>query len=315
MAGSDQDALATTLVTTGALTAGQLRECAAVAGESPGAVTAIDVALRRGYLDRAQLAAARDRLEAEPARADALRRDLAAARVALRQRLATREQVRVCRHEQLTRQRRGEDVTFLQVLVDARCISEAQRQVIATGVGEVLAHGRTGGAELARQPHHKAAAPAPASKPLRGVLAHGRTGGAELARQPHHKAAPPRRERWYVGLAGPGGKPTQQAFDLPTLQRAIETGRVPLDAPVRMGRTGVLRTIDRYPQLADALRIRRARDHDRLGRRRSDRGLYQEYDHRLARRARVRRVKVVIGCLVLLALLALAASLLPLIRP
>jgi serine/threonine protein kinase len=135
--------------------------------------------------------------------------------------------------------------------------------------------------------------------------------------QPGRKRAP--RQLWYAEVAGPGGKLTTREFDLPTLQRHVEAGRLPLDAPVRQGKTGVFRTMDRYPQLARALRMRRAKDRDHMGRRQPYRELYEEYDRRLARRALIRRIKAVLRWVVILGLVGAAAwavvtYLLPLVR-
>jgi len=56
-------------------------------------------------------------------------------------------------------------------------------------VAVVLAHGHAGGSEVSRKPASKAASPAPARQPLRGVLAHGHAGGSEVSRKPAPKAA------------------------------------------------------------------------------------------------------------------------------
>ena len=553
MAAPADKELARTLVKTGVLTPEQLGNCEAAAGDSPGDVTVIEVALRRGYLDRTQVDLAQTQVESEKTRSAALRRDSAVATFALRQKFVTREQIEACRTAQLEQQKAGADVTLLQTLVEANCISEEQRQVIASAVGETgyrrlgdfeitrrLGEGGMGAVYKARQVsmdrpvalkilpsrlasdetyvkrfyrearvsarlnhpntvrglavgeadgHHYFAMEFVDGPSLRQILdrsgtlplwravpmfielakglahAHAQglvhrdikpdnimltrdgvpkladlglakeTGGTrsaitesgtamgtayymapeqardakrvdarsdiyslgatlyhvltgrvpyegetfvEVARKhredplvsprkvnpeipdrlaliveqmmnknpdhrfksaeevvqaleqihvarPRPKAGPvgerprvemvraaseraaPARDLWYVRLPGPGGKPEQRTFDLPMLQRYIERGRIPLDAPVRKGTTAAFGRMDRHPQLARSLRLRRARDEDHVNRGQPYREIYQAHDRRLARRVLIRRIRVLVRWVIGLGLLGVAA--------
>ena len=113
-------------------------------------------------------------------------------------------------------------------------------------------------------------------------------------------------ELWCVGVPGPTGKHTAREFDLPTLQRFIEEGRLPLDAPLRRGKDGPFKSMDRYPQLARVLRIRRAKDKDQKGRSQVYGEIYNQYDRKKAREALMRKIKTAVKWVILLGLLGAA---------
>jgi len=114
---------------------------------------------------------------------------------------------------------------------------------------------------------------------------------------------------WYVWLAGPDGEPVVRQFDVPALERAIETSHLPLDAPVREGTGGPIKPLDSHPQLRRALRIRRDKD-KALKRRRERRHARQprakDPERDFARRVRSRKIRAAVkwGLVAVLAVVA-----------
>ena len=132
----DDRTLARTLIRAGALTPEQVEECAAEAKSQHEAATIIEVALQRGYLDPDQVEVARIQAADDLAKTWALRRDAAVAKFILQRQFVSREDVEVCRREQLARIRSGEDVTLLDVLSDMGYLSPQQVKVVSATVNE-----------------------------------------------------------------------------------------------------------------------------------------------------------------------------------
>jgi len=146
----DDRTLAKTFLRAGTLTPAQVEECAAAAADPHAAVTIIDVAIERGFLDRDEAEVARAQATDELAKTWALRHDAAVAKFIMRRQFVSREDVERCRKDQLARLKRGERVTLLDVLTETGCLSPQQVKV-ATATVDERGHRRLGDFEVIKK--------------------------------------------------------------------------------------------------------------------------------------------------------------------